>query len=109
MATFLIRRALWAIFLFFVPTIIPSLLFWVTPSDPAQLAAGRSATPADIARVRHFMHLDEPVWKQYGRFVWQLVRHGDLGRSFVNRQSVDSIIAKDAPVTASLVFGGAIL
>jgi peptide/nickel transport system permease protein len=81
----------------------------VIPADPAQLAAGRSATPADIARVRHFMHLDEPVWKQYGRFVWQLVRHGDLGRSFVNRQSVDSIIAKDAPVTASLVFGGAIL
>src|SRR4051812_18928966 len=109
MATFLIRRALWAIFLFFVATIITYLIFWVIPADPAQLAAGRSATPADIARVRHFMHLDEPVWKQYGRFVWQLVRHGDLGRSFVNRQSVDSVIAKDAPVTASLVFGGAIL
>jgi peptide/nickel transport system permease protein len=37
------------------------------------------------------------------------VRHGSLGQSFVNRQSVDSIIGKDAPVTASLVFGGAIL
>jgi peptide/nickel transport system permease protein len=109
MTQFLIRRIFWAIFLFLVATIITYLIFWVIPADPAQLAAGRSATPADIARVRHFMHLDEPVWKQYGRFVWQLVRHGDLGRSFVNRQSVDSIIAKDAPVTASLVFGGAIL
>ncbi len=84
-------------------------IFWVIPSDPAQLAAGRSATPADIARVRHFLHLDEPIWRQYLRFVWNLVRHGDLGRSFVNRQSVDSIIGKDAPVTASLVFGGAVL
>jgi peptide/nickel transport system permease protein len=109
MTQFLIRRIFWAIFLFLVATIITYLIFWVIPADPAQLAAGRSATPADIARVRHFMHLDEPVWKQYGRFVWQLVRHGDLGRSFVNRQSVDSVIAKDAPVTASLVFGGAIL
>jgi peptide/nickel transport system permease protein len=109
MTQFLIRRIFWAIFLFFVATIITYLIFWVIPADPAQLAAGRSATPADIARVRHFLHLDEPIWKQYGRFVWQLVRHGDLGRSFVNRQSVDSIIAKDAPVTASLVFGGAIL
>jgi len=109
MTQFLIRRIFWAIFLFLVATIITYLIFWVIPADPAQLAAGRSATPADIARVRHFMHLDEPVWKQYGRFVWQLVRHGDLGRSFVNRQGVDSVIAKDAPVTASLVFGGAIL
>jgi peptide/nickel transport system permease protein len=109
MTQFLVRRIFWAIFLFFVATIITYLIFWVIPADPAQLAAGRSATPADIARVRHFLHLDEPIWKQYGRFVWQLVRHGDLGRSFVNRQSVDSIIAKDAPVTASLVFGGAIL
>jgi peptide/nickel transport system permease protein len=108
MTAFLIRRIFWAIFLFFVATIITYLIFWVIPSDPAALAAGKSATPADIARVRHFLHLDEPIWQQYLRFVWQLVRHGSLGQSFVNRQSVDSIIGKDAPVTASLVFGGAI-
>jgi peptide/nickel transport system permease protein len=109
MTQFLIRRIFWAIFLFFVATIITYVIFWVIPADPAQLAAGRSATPADIARVRHFLRLDEPIWKQYARFVWQLVRHGDLGRSFVNRESVRTIIAKDAPVTASLVFGGAVL
>src|SRR5438874_9871603 len=84
-------------------------MFWVIPSDPAALAAGKSATPADIARVSHFLHLDEPIWRQYLRFVWQLVRHGSLGTSFVNRQSVDRLIAKDAPVTASLVFGAAIV
>ena len=109
MTQFLIRRIFWAIFLFLVATIITYLIFWVIPSDPAALAAGRSATPADIARVRHFLHLDEPIWKQYLRFVWQLVRHGDLGRSFVNRESVRTIIGKDAPVTAALVFGGAAL
>jgi peptide/nickel transport system permease protein len=109
MTQFLIRRIFWAIFLFLVATIITYLIFWVIPSDPAALAAGRSATPADIARVRHFLHLDEPIWKQYLRFVWQLVRHGDLGRSFVNRESVRTIISKDAPVTASLVLGGAVL
>ncbi len=109
MTQFLIKRIFWAIFLFLVATIITYLIFWVIPSDPAALAAGKSATPADIARVSHFLHLDEPIWKQYVRFVWQLVRHGSLGQSFVNRQSVDSIIGKDAPVTASLVFGGAVL
>jgi peptide/nickel transport system permease protein len=108
MGAFLIRRAFWALFLFFVATIITYLIFWVIPANPAQLAAGKSATPADIARVAHYLHLDKPIWWQYLFFLKNLVLHGDLGRSFVNRQSVDSIIAKDAPVTASLVFGGAV-
>ena len=108
MTQFLIRRIFWAIFLFFVATIITYLIFWVIPADPAAIAAGKSATPADIARVRHFMHLDEPIWRQYLRFVWNLVRYGSLGQSFVNRQPVDAIIGKDAPVTASVVFGGAV-
>ena len=43
MATFVIRRLFWALFLFFVATIITYLIFWVIPSDPAALAAGRSA------------------------------------------------------------------
>src|SRR5581483_233511 len=108
MTQFLIRRIFWAIFLFFVATIITYLIFWVIPADPAKLAAGRGATMQDVARVRHFLHLDEPIWEQYGRFVWNLIRHGSLGRSFVNRQSVDYTIGQDAPVTASLVFGAAV-
>src|SRR3954447_6568261 len=105
MGTFLIRRIFWALFLFFTATIITYVIFWVIPADPAQLAAGKSATPADIARVRHYLHLDEPIYKQYFRFVKGLVLHGDLGHSFVTRQSVRAMISKDAPVTASLVFG----
>jgi peptide/nickel transport system permease protein len=109
MTKFVIHRLFWALFLFFVATIVTYLIFWVIPSDPAALAAGKSATPADIARVRHFLHLDEPIWRQYLRFVWNLVGHGSLGTSYVNRESVDTLIAKDAPVTASLVFGAAIV
>jgi peptide/nickel transport system permease protein len=109
MTKFVIHRLFWALFLFFVATIVTYLIFWVIPSDPAALAAGKSATPADIARVRHFLHLDEPIWRQYLRFFWNLVGHGSLGTSYVNRESVDTLIAKDAPVTASLVFGAAIV
>jgi peptide/nickel transport system permease protein len=108
MTQFLIRRIFWAIFLFLVATIITYLIFWVIPADPAALAAGKSATPADVARVSHYLHLDEPIWRQYLRFLWNLVGHQSLGNSFVTRQSVNHIIGADAPVTASLVFGGAV-
>ena len=109
MATFLIRRIFWAIFLFLAATIITYLIFFVIPADPAALACGKACNAQDVARVAHAMHLDEPVWRQYIRFLWNLIGHGSLGHSFVNRQSVRYLIGQDAPVTASLVFGGAIL
>jgi peptide/nickel transport system permease protein len=108
MGQFLIRRLLWALFLFFAATILTYLIFYVIPADPAALAAGKAATQQDVARVRHYLHLDEPIWEQYLHFLWNLVYHQSLGRSFFNRRSVDFEIGQAAPVTASLVFGGAI-
>lgn len=108
MLRYLIRRLLWAMVLFLAVTIVTYVIFYVTPSDPARLAAGQGATPQDVQRVAERLYLDEPVWQQYGRFLWQLVGHQSLGESFVNRQDVNDIVARAAPVTAALVFGGAI-
>ena len=106
---FVARRTLWAIFLFFAVTIVTYVIFFVAPNDPAKLAAGKSATSEQVAQVAKYLNLDEPVWKQYGLWLKQLVVEGSLGRSFVNRQDVTEIVFSAAPVTASLVFGGAIL
>jgi peptide/nickel transport system permease protein len=46
---------------------------------------------------------------QYGRFLDRLVLQQSLGRSFTNRQDVTHEVLQAAPVTASLVFGGAVL
>src|SRR5436190_18148679 len=108
MGTFLIRRIFWAIFLFIAATIITYAIFFLIPGDPAQLACGKGCTQIQVAHVRHFLHLDDPIYEQYGRFLWNLVGHQDLGRSFLNRQSVNYLVGQAAPVTASLVFGGAI-
>jgi peptide/nickel transport system permease protein len=108
MATFLIRRLFWAVFLFIAATIITYLIFFVIPADPAALACGKACNAQDVKRVAHFLYLDQPVWKQYLHFLWNLVGHQSLGHSFVNRQPVRFIIGQDAPVTASLVFGGAL-
>ena len=108
MGAFLVRRLFWAVFLLLAATIITYVIFFLVPGDPAQLACGRACTPQDVARVRHLLHLDEPVWQQYLRFLWNLVGHQDLGRSFANRVSVNYYIKQDAPVTAALVFGGAV-
>jgi peptide/nickel transport system permease protein len=43
---------------------------------------------------------------QYGVFLWNLVRHADLGRSYADRELVTNRIGRAAPVTFSLVLGG---
>jgi peptide/nickel transport system permease protein len=106
---YLVRRLLRAAFLFITVTVITYAVFFVTPADPARLAAGQGASPEEVQRVADRLHLNDPLWEQYGLFLKQLVWERSLGESFANRRDVNDVIASAAPVTASLVFGGAVL
>ena len=109
MLRYLIRRILWALVLFVAVTAVTYVIFFIIPADPARQACGQRATPECIKRAAHFLGTDQPVYVQYGKFMQRLVLEQDLGRSFTNRQRVNDVIASAAPVTASLVFGGAVL
>jgi peptide/nickel transport system permease protein len=52
----------------------------VVPSDPARMIAGRGATPAVVAQVRHQLGLDKPLPDRFVRYIDRLA-HGDLGVS----------------------------
>jgi len=106
---FLIRRTFWALFLFIVATMITYIIFFVVPADPAVLAAGKATKPEIVAHIRMELHLNLPIYQQYWLFVWNLVRHGSFGNSFVNGLPVRSELSQEIPVTASIVFGGVIL
>ncbi|MGE5272377.1 MAG: ABC transporter permease [Verrucomicrobiota bacterium] len=109
MTRYLIRRLLWAVMLFFAVTIVAYILFFIIPADPARQFAGKGATQDTIAKAKAYLGLDKPIYVQYYNFVKRLVVHQDLGHSWYNRESVNQIVADAAPVTASLVIGGAIL
>ena len=94
--------------LFVAVTVVTYIIFFVIPADPARAVAGRNPTPAMIENARHYLGIDKPVYIQYLRFLKRLVVEQNLGRSFMNRESVNSEVGKAAPVTASLVFGGAV-
>lgn len=109
MARYLLRRLFWAVWLYFVATLITYVIFFLVPSDPAHITGiGAAATPAIAAHIRSELHLDVPAYQQYWIFVWNMIRHQSLGYSFQNGASVRWIIGQDARVTASLVFGGAL-
>ena len=119
MTRYIVRRLLWAVVLFIAVTFVTYVIFFIIPVDPARLVAGKAASPADIERASHFLGLDRPWYVQYGKFLYRLSPVGwdggpelkapSLGESFANRQHVNDIVWAAAPVTASLVFGGALL
>ena len=119
MYRYLIRRLLWAGVLFLSVTVVSYIIFFLVPAEPARLIAGPQAPPDQVERVRKQMGLDDPVVVQYGRFLGAMMpvsfdggfhlKAPSLGRSYATRQPVTEIIKDAAPVTASLVFGGAIL
>ena len=108
MLYFLIRRFCWAVFLFLCATVIAYIIFFVIPSDPASIACGTHCTPQIIEHVRKSLHLDLPIYQQYWLFLWNMIGHQSLGHSYADGESVNSVIGQDVPVTASLVFGGAV-
>jgi peptide/nickel transport system permease protein len=107
---YLVRRTLWAILLFIVITFVTFVIFYVGPNNPARaVCGGEQAKRECLVRATEKLGLDQPMPVQYWKFVKQLVVHQDLGTSFATSQSVNERIKQAAPVTASLVFGGAIL
>ncbi len=77
------------------------LFLHLVPGDPVEIMLGESATPADIAALRHALGLDRPLPVQFVRWMAQLVR-GDLGESIAFRAPVAQVIAQRYPATLEL-------
>ncbi len=75
----------------------------LVPGDVAQLLLGEKGTAADLARIRHQLGLDQPLYVQYARFLAGVVR-GDFGTSIRTRQPVIWEIGQALPVTVELSF-----
>jgi ABC-type dipeptide/oligopeptide/nickel transport system permease component len=102
LAGFVARRVLLSVPVFIGITVIVFGLMQLTPGDPISVTMGEKADPVVVARVRHELGLDRPVWEQYVSYVGRIVQ-GDFGRSFHYRdRSVTSIVAEGLPVSASL-------
>src|SRR5580700_4792957 len=76
-------------------------LLYLSPGDPAAIIAGDTATVEDIARIRAHLGLDEPVYIQFGTWVWRLL-HGDLGISIFTNLPVIKLIAQRVEPTVAL-------
>ncbi|MCE7796290.1 ABC transporter permease [Sphingobium sufflavum] len=84
----------------FLTLILVSLVVFtisdLLPGDAAQEALGQSATPAQVAALRHEMGLDRPAYVRFGSWITGLAG-GDAGQSLVANMPVGEIIRERLP------------
>lgn len=80
----------------------------IIPGDPARIALGPNATVEQIEKLRSELHLDEPIYVQYGQFLKDL-SHGDLGVSLYTNRPVMTDIAEFLPATLELIIVAGIM
>jgi peptide/nickel transport system permease protein len=101
MGRVILRQLSTAIPILLIVSLITFAMIHLIPGDPAAAIAGLSATPEQIANIRHDLGLDEPILTQLVRWYGGLME-GDLGRSLLLGQPVLTVMAERLPVTIAL-------
>ena len=102
MLTWVARRLLAVVPVLFGVTLAVFSMLFLVPGDPVKMMLAEFVTnPDQVAQMRAQLHLDEPILKQYGRFVTSAAR-GDLGTSIRSRRPVTIEIGENLASTAQL-------
>jgi peptide/nickel transport system permease protein len=101
MTGYLVRRAIQAVIVLLLVTIIVFVLLHQLPGGTARAVLGERATNVAIAQFNKDNALDQPLPAQYWRWLDRTL-HGDLGFSFKQNESVSQLLAERLPKTMLL-------
>ncbi len=101
MLSYIIRRFLTIIPVLLGVSVLVFSFIRVIPGDPATAMLGERATLENVARVRHQLGLDKPLYEQYLIYV-SGVLHGDLGTSVLRQEPVARELVHRFPATIEL-------
>ena len=101
MKRYIVKRLGMMVILLFGLTFIVFGSLYLAPGDPAEIAAGASATVEEVERMRVYLGLDKPFLVQYVNYLLGLLR-GDLGTSLMTRQPILDELLIRLPNTLNL-------
>jgi peptide/nickel transport system permease protein len=102
MTTYLARRLLQSVVVVIGVVLVTFILVHLLPGGPARAALGVKATPQGVAHFNQENGLNQPLWQQFLTYFGRLLR-GNLGFSYVENQSVASLIGENLPRDILLV------
>lgn len=94
----ILKRVLQIVPILFVVVTITFVFTRMIPGDPAVTILGPQASPADIAKLRQELGLNEPLSRQYVDYIVRLL-HGDFGVSYFYNRPVLPLILERIPAT----------
>lgn len=105
---YLLRRLAHSVFVLLGLSIVIFVISRVVPGDPVRMALGARAPQWAVDQLRAEMHLDKPLYVQYGYWLRGAVQ-GDFGTSLVTKRPVVEDIREFLPATVELVLLAGIL
>jgi peptide/nickel transport system permease protein len=108
MKRYIVKRISYLFIVMLGVSILTFSLSQLTPGDPAELIlreGGLEPTREAVQALRKEMGLDDPIVKQYGKWLWAVTR-GDFGKSFRTGQPVFAEITHRFPATIELTLAG---
>lgn len=123
MLVYIGKRAASALLVITLIAVAMFMIFFIIPTNPAQLSCGKPCTPDRLARVAAFMGTDQAWYVQLGEYLRGIFfgrTFGTgaaaivcsapcLGWSFRLNEPVTTLILDRFPVTASIALGAAVL
>jgi len=79
------------------------LLMRVAPGDPISASLGGHAPPQVIHDIKHRLGFDRPLYKQYGEYLWDVLR-GNFGTTITDQRPISDIIKTNGAATLELTF-----
>ncbi len=90
---FVLRRIALGVLTLFLVSLLVFVATEALPGNAARAVLGRDATPAALHALEAKLHLDRPIWQQYGLWLGGLLQ-GKPGHSLVNG---DPVLAQAMP------------
>src|SRR5919201_1889643 len=79
------------------------VLMRIAPGDPISASLGGHAPQAVINQLRHELGFDQPLYTQYGNYLWDILR-GDFGTALTDHRKLSEIISVNGAATLELTF-----
>jgi len=114
MLRYTLWRVVWVMPVLFGVSVAVFLMLHVLPADPLQVmlvqtSSGQVPTAQGteqlLAQLRSELGLDQPLYVQFGRFLWDVLT-GSLGQSYRSQEPVSRMLAAQYPYTVRLALSG---
>jgi peptide/nickel transport system permease protein len=100
---YILKRVLQALLTLFLASIFSFFVIQLSPGDFLDLyRQNPQVSPETIQQLEQQFGLDQPIWQQYFRWLWQVVAHFNFGTSFAYQRPVAAVLAERIPNTLLL-------